>query len=198
MKPERVVLATGNPGKIRELRQLLEGVGIEALPQAHFNIEGAEETGLSFVENSIQKARHVASLTGLPAIADDSGLAVDALGGAPGIYSARYAGAGASDAENLDKLLLDLQGIADEQRGARFVAVIVYLASATDPLPRIYQGIWEGRILTEAHGKNGFGYDPVFFVPDQGVASAELSPAAKNAISHRGLAMRGLRAWLAN
>ncbi len=175
---------------------MLEGAGIEALPQAHFEVEGAEETGLSFVENSIQKARHVAKLTGLPAIADDSGLTVDALGGAPGIYSARYAGVGASDEENLDKLLRDLEGVPEAQRGARFVAVIVYLESATDPLPRIYQGVWEGRILTASRGANGFGYDPVFFIPDQGVASAELSPEAKNAISHRGQAMRGLRAWL--
>jgi XTP/dITP diphosphohydrolase len=158
----RVVLASGNAGKVREFNQLLAGAHVEVLPQSSFGVPEAEETGLTFVENAILKARNAARHTGLPAIADDSGIEVDALNGAPGIYSARYAGAGASDEENLYKLLSALEGLPDEQRGARFQCVIAYLRHAEDPTPLICQGTWEGRILAAPRGANGFGYDPVF------------------------------------
>jgi len=188
----RVVLASGNAGKVREFNQLLAGAHIEVLPQSSFGVPEAEETGLTFVENAILKARNAARHTGLPALADDSGIEVDALNGAPGIYSARYAGPGASDQENLYKLLAALEGLADEQRGSRFQCVIAYLRHAEDPTPLICQGTWEGRILTAPRGANGFGYDPVFYVPDEGVSSAELTPETKNRLSHRGQALRKL------
>jgi len=194
----RVVLASGNAGKVREFNQLLAGAHIEVVPQSSFGVPEAEETGLTFVENAILKARNAARHTGLPAVADDSGIEVDALNGAPGIYSARYAGPGASDEENLYKLLAALEGLPDERRGARFQCVIAYLRHAEDPTPLICQGTWEGRILAAPRGANGFGYDPVFYVPDEGVSSAELAPETKNRLSHRGQALRrlleGLRA----
>ena len=194
----RVVLASGNAGKVREFNQLLAGAHIEVVPQSSFGVPEAEETGLTFVENAILKARNAARHTGLPAVADDSGIEVDALNGAPGIYSARYAGPGASDEENLYTLLAALEGLPDERRGARFQCVIAYLRHAEDPTPLICQGTWEGRILPAPRGANGFGYDPVFYVPDEGVSSAELAPETKNRLSHRGQALRrlleGLRA----
>jgi XTP/dITP diphosphohydrolase len=186
----RVVLASGNAGKVREFNQLLAGAHIEVVPQSSFGVPEAEETGLTFVENAILKARNAARHTGLPAVADDSGIEADALYGAPGIYSARYAGPGASDEENLYKLLAALEGLPDERRGARFQCVIAYLRHAEDPMPLICQGTWEGRILTAPRGANGFGYDPVFYVPDEGVSSAELAPETKNRLSHRGQALR--------
>lgn len=189
---KRVVLASGNPGKVREINALLEGLGIEVLPQSGFGVPEAEETGLTFVENAILKARNAAEHTGLPAIADDSGIEVDALNGAPGIYSARYAGPGASDADNCDKLLAALQDTPEHQRGARFQCLLVYLRHAADPTPLICQGTWEGRILHAPQGENGFGYDPVFYVPTHDCSAAELAPAEKNAISHRGQALRRL------
>ncbi|MAT65902.1 MAG: non-canonical purine NTP pyrophosphatase [Gammaproteobacteria bacterium] len=189
---KRVVLASGNPGKVREINALLEGLGIEVLPQSEFGVPEAEETGLTFVENAILKARNAAEHTGLPAIADDSGIEVDALNGAPGIYSARYAGPGASDADNCDKLLAALQDTPEHQRGARFQCLLVYLRHAADPTPRICQGTWEGRILHAPQGENGFGYDPVFYVPTHDCSAAELAPEDKNAISHRGQALRRL------
>ena len=188
----RVVLASGNAGKVREFNQLLAGAHIEVVPQSSFGVPEAEETGLTFVENAILKARNAARHTGLPAVADDSGIEVDALNGAPGIYSARYAGPGASDEENLYKLLAALEGLPDERRGARFQCVIAYLRHAEDPTPLICQGTWEGRILAAPRGANGFGYDPVFYVPDEGVSSAELAPETKNRLSHRGQALRRL------
>ena len=188
----RVVLASGNAGKVREFNHLLADAHIEVLPQSSFGVPEAEETGLTFVENAILKARNAARHTGLPALADDSGIEVDALNGAPGIYSARYARAGASDEENLHKLLAALDGVPDEQRSARFQCVIAFLRHAEDPTPLICQGTWEGRILTAPRGTNGFGYDPVFYVPDQGVSSAELAPETKNRLSHRGQALRQL------
>lgn len=188
----RVVLASGNAGKVREFNQLLAGAHIEVLPQSSFGVPEAEETGLTFVENAILKARNAARHTGLPALADDSGIEVDALNGAPGIYSARYAGPGATDEENLLKLLAALEGLPEEQRGARFQCVIAYLRHAEDPTPLICQGTWEGRILEAPRGANGFGYDPVFFVPEEGVSSAELPPELKNRLSHRGQALRRL------
>jgi len=188
----KVVLASGNAGKVREFNQLLGDRHIEVVPQSSFGVPEAEETGLTFVENAILKARNAARHTGLPALADDSGIEVDALNGAPGIYSARYAGAGASDEANLRKLLAALEGVPDAERGARFQCVIAYLRHAEDPTPLICQGTWEGRILTAPRGANGFGYDPVFFVPDEDASSAELPADVKNRLSHRGQALRRL------
>ena len=192
----RIVLASNNPGKVREFNQLLSDIELEVVPQSVFSVPEIEETGLTFVENAILKARNAAQHTGLPAIADDSGLEVDALGGAPGIYSARYAGAGASDLDNLEKLLDALQGVDDNQRSARFQCLMVYMRHAQDPTPRIFQGTWEGSILREPRGDGGFGYDPVFLVPEMNRASAELPPDVKNRHSHRGQAIRQLVASL--
>ena len=192
MSNKRIVLASNNAGKVREINQLLEHSGIEVLPQAQFDIEDAVEDGLTFVENAIIKARHAAKQSGLPAIADDSGIEVDALNGAPGIYSARFAGEGSSDEENLRKLLNEMQDIPETQRSARFQCLMVYMRHAEDPTPIICQGTWEGRILTAPQGKNGFGYDPVFFVPEQQCSSAELDAATKNSLSHRGKALQQL------
>ena len=189
---QRVVLASGNAGKLRELHALLAPLGLDVVAQSEFDISSVEETGLSFVENAILKARHAARVTGLPAIADDSGIMVDALGGAPGIYSARYAGEGASDAENLDLLLENLRDVPDTKRGARFVCLAVYMRYADDPCPIVCEGIWPGRITHAPRGEDGFGYDPIFHVEDCGCTSAELEPARKNAISHRALAMGAL------
>jgi XTP/dITP diphosphohydrolase len=193
---ESIVLASNNAGKVREINQLLAGAHITALPQSDFGVPEVEETGLTFVENAIIKARHAARVSGHAAIADDSGLEVDALGGAPGIYSARYAGAGASDHDNLLKLLADLEGLAEAARSARFQCVLVYLRHPEDPTPLICQGTWEGSILTAPRGEHGFGYDPIFWVPTHGCSSAELDPQIKNALSHRGQALRQLRTLL--
>ncbi len=187
-----IVLASSNPGKVREINQLLADLDLRVKPQGDFGVPDVAETGLTFVENAILKARHAASHTGLPAIADDSGLEVDALNGAPGIYSARYAGPGASDADNLHKLLDALGEVPEAERSARFQCLLVYLRHADDPTPVICQGTWEGRILFAPVGENGFGYDPVFQVPTHGCSSAELDPEVKNALSHRGQALRRL------
>ena len=189
---QRVVLASGNPGKLRELHAMLEPLGLDVVPQSDFDIEGAEETGQSFVENAILKARHAAERSGLPAIADDSGIMVDALGGAPGVYSARYAGEGASDAANLELLLANLRGVPDAERGARFVCLAVFMTEPADACPIVCEGVWRGRIVHAPRGENGFGYDPVFFVEAHGCTSAELPPERKNRVSHRALAMRAL------
>jgi XTP/dITP diphosphohydrolase len=194
----KIVLASNNPGKAREIGQLLADQAIEIVPQSDFGVPEAEETGLTFVENAILKARNAAQHTGLPAIADDSGLEVDALNGAPGIYSARYAGPGASDEQNLQKLLADLEDVPDPQRTARFQCLMVYLRHALDPTPLICQGTWEGRITRQPAGANGFGYDPVFYVPDQGCTAAQLPAEVKNRLSHRGQALRQLVARLAS
>jgi XTP/dITP diphosphohydrolase len=193
---KQIVLATGNLGKVREINELLADHDMEAMPQSAFGVPEAEETGLSFVENALIKARNAALHTGLPAIADDSGLEVDALQGAPGIYSSRYAGAGASDRDNLEKLLAELADLAVEQRRARFQCVMVYMRHHLDPTPLICQGTWEGHILFAARGSNGFGYDPVFYVPSHDCSSAELPPEIKNRLSHRGQALRKLIASL--
>ena len=190
MTKNRIVLASNNAGKVREFNQLLTGSEFEVIPQIELSVVDIEETGLSFVENALLKARNAAEHTGLPAVADDSGLEVDALQGAPGIYSARYAGAGASDRDNLQKLLDTLKDVPDEKRSARFQCLMVYMRHAKDPTPRIFQGTWEGRILHEPRGENGFGYDPVFYVPDQRCSSAQLSSEVKNKLSHRGQALR--------
>ena len=189
---QRIVLASNNAGKVREFNQLLAGSDFEVLPQSKFDVVEAEETGLTFVENAILKARNAAEHTGLPAIADDSGLEVDALDGAPGIYSARFAGSGASDQQNLEKLLADIKDIPDAKRTARFQCLMVYMRHAKDPTPQIFQGTWEGRILHAPQGDNGFGYDPVFFVPTHNCSSAELEPDVKNSLSHRGQALTQL------
>jgi XTP/dITP diphosphohydrolase len=191
---QKIVLASGNPGKIREIQAILADHPI--VPQSAFNVIDAEETGSTFVENAILKARNAAVHCKLPAIADDSGLVVDALSGAPGVISARYAGVGASDRDNVDKLLRELEGVPDELRTARFICVMVFMEHANDPCPVIAQGVWEGRILDHAVGENGFGYDPVFWVPEQGCASAEFPAAVKNALSHRGKALKTLTALI--
>lgn len=193
---KQVVLASGNKGKLREINQLLEGLHTHAVPQTQLGVTDVEETGLTFVENAILKARHAAQLTGLPAIADDSGIEVDALQGAPGIYSARYSGVGANDAQNLELLLDNLRDVPEAQRSARFQCLMVYMRHAKDPTPLICQGTWEGRILFEPVGENGFGYDPVFFVPDENCSAAQLSAEVKNRLSHRGQALRSLVAAL--
>ncbi|ACZ78228.1 MULTISPECIES: XTP/dITP diphosphatase [Dickeya] len=189
---QNVVLATGNAGKVRELAGLLADFGLDVVAQTTLGVDSAEETGLTFIENAILKARHAARATGLPAIADDSGLAVNALGGAPGIYSARYAGEDASDQQNLDKLLAVLDNVPDEQRQASFHCVLVYLRHADDPTPLVCHGSWQGVITRAPVGEGGFGYDPVFFVPQLGKTAAELSREEKNAHSHRGQALRQL------
>jgi XTP/dITP diphosphohydrolase len=185
----KLVLATGNPGKIKELRGLLIELGIEIIPQGSINIPDIEETGLTFVENAILKARNAAKLSGLPAIADDSGLEVDWLKGAPGIYSARFSGAGANDKSNRDKLLNELADVPWESRKARYQAVVVYLNHADDPTPIICQGTWEGVIATEEIGDQGFGYDSIFYVSETKCHAAELSQIAKKNLSHRGKAI---------
>jgi len=187
---QKIVLASGNPGKIKEIQAILKQHPI--VPQSEFNVEEAEETGSTFIENAIIKARNAAQHCDLPAIADDSGIVVDALKGAPGVISARYAGVGASDHDNLIKLLADLKAVPAELRTARFVCVMVFMRHANDPLPLIAQGVWEGQILTESAGENGFGYDPIFWVPTHQKASAQLSPEIKNLISHRAQALSQL------
>lgn len=193
-----LVLASGNAGKLAELRDLLGDAGFALRAQSEFGVEDAEETGLTFVENAILKARHAARATGLPALGDDSGICVDALDGAPGLYSARYAGAHGNAEANIDKLLAALDGVPDERRTARFYCVLALLRHADDPQPLIAEGVWEGRILTARQGMGGFGYDPVFLDPQRGCSAAELEPSLKNRISHRGLALTMLRERLAS
>jgi len=191
---KEIILASSNQGKVREINQLLAGLDLHVQPQTDFGVPDIEETGLTFVENAILKARNAAQHTGLPAIADDSGIEVDALNGAPGIYSARYAGIGASDQANLEKLLTELGDLPEEKRTARFQCLMVYMRHASDPTPLICQGSWEGRILFKPQGENGFGYDPVFYVPSHDCSSAELPADIKNSLSHRGQALRNLLA----
>ncbi len=191
MDMKKIVLASANPGKLREFAQIL--AAFQLVPQSQFNVPDVEETGLTFVENALIKARNAAQQTGLPAISDDSGIEVDALEGAPGIYSARFAGAQATDDANNALLLEKLKGVPDAQRTARYHCVIVYMRHAHDPMPLICHGTWEGRILHEPRGQNGFGYDPFFYVPTHDCASAELTPEVKNQLSHRGQALRALQ-----
>lgn len=193
---QSLVLATSNKGKVAELSELLMPFGWQVRPQNQWDFNDAEETGLTFVENAIIKARHACRETGLPALADDSGLAVDALNGAPGIYSSRYAGANASDAQNIEKLLHNMDAVADSKRGARFICALVLMQHAEDPTPIICQGQWQGEILRQPRGQGGFGYDPVFYVPDHQCSAAELESATKQAISHRGQALIQLRSLL--
>ncbi|KTF10652.1 RdgB/HAM1 family non-canonical purine NTP pyrophosphatase [Pseudoalteromonas sp. 10-33] len=185
-----LVLATGNPSKVSELANMLSSLSINVVPQSDFNVGEVAETGTTFVENAIIKARHAAKITGMPAIADDSGLEVDGLNGAPGVYSARFAGQGASDQDNIDKLLAELAN--NPVRSARFWCVLVLMRHADDPTPLICSASWEGEITQTQHGEGGFGYDPVFYVPSLECTSAELTKAQKNAVSHRGQALQAL------
>ena len=187
----KIVVASGNAGKVREIARLLAHLDVEVVPQADLGVDDADETGTTFEENAIIKARHAAAATGLPAIADDSGLAVDALDGAPGVYSARYAGPHAGADDNINKLLSALDGIAPEKRSAAFHCVACYLGAA-DAEPVLARGTWRGSILEARRGEGGFGYDPVFLDPASGLSAAELDPADKNARSHRGQALRSL------
>ncbi|QDH71672.1 RdgB/HAM1 family non-canonical purine NTP pyrophosphatase [Marilutibacter alkalisoli] len=189
----RIVVASGNPGKLAEFNQLLGGSGVEFIAQGELGVEDIEETGLSFVENALLKARHAARVTGLPALADDSGICVDALDGAPGLYSARYAGEPSDAKRNIEKLLAKLAGLPDHRRGAHFHCTLVLLRHPIDPRPLVAEGEWHGRILEAPRGDGGFGYDPVFFDPGLGKAAAELPPEVKNRISHRGLALAELK-----
>ena len=197
----KVVLASGNAGKLAELCELLAGSGLELLPQRALGIDDPVEDGLTFVENALIKARNAARRSGLPALADDSGLIVDALGGAPGLISAHYAGAHGDNTRNIAKVLRELDGVSGDRRGARFYCCLVLLRHADDPQPLIAEGEWPGRILEAPHGDRGFGYDPVFFDPELGLGAGEMSPEQKNPISHRGRALASLQArlpgWLA-
>ena len=189
----RLVLASGNAGKVAELRELLAGSGITVSPQSEFGLADVEESASTFIENALLKARHATRATGLPALADDSGLCVDALGGAPGLYSARYAGAHGDARANIARLLQELAGVPADRRTAHFHCAVVLLQSADDPQPLIAEGRWQGRILDAPSGAGGFGYDPVFFDPVHGCSAAELDPAIKNRVSHRGRAFAVLK-----
>lgn len=193
---ERLVVASANPGKLREFRLLLAGLPFELTSLAELELPSPEESGSSFLENATLKARHAAALSGFAAVADDSGLEVDALGGAPGLFSARYAGAGADDQANNGKLLRELEGLPLERRGARYRCALVFVSAAEDPAPRSALGVWEGFILDAPRGRGGFGYDPYFWLPELKLTAAELDPDVKNRLSHRGTAMRQLRATL--
>ncbi len=192
----KIVLATGNQGKVREMADVLSDFGFDVVAQSEFNVSDIAETGTTFIENAIIKARHAAKETGLPAIADDSGLEVDALNGAPGVYSARYSGDGATDQKNIDKMLAAMDGIPEKKRTARFHCVLVLMKHENDPTPLICHGSWEGHISTEQQGKNGFGYDPIFWLSEDNCSSAELEPARKKQLSHRGKALKKLFAAL--
>ena len=193
----KTILASGNAGKLRELTALAAPLGWELVPQPALGIVSAEETGATFVENALLKARHAATLSGLAALADDSGIEVDALGGRPGVYSARYAGERATDRENLEKLLAELTAVPPEQRSARYRCVIAYVTDADDPAPIVAEGCWEGRIATAPRGSGGFGYDPIFLPLDaEGHTAAELGREEKDAVSHRARALAALRARL--
>mgnify|MGYP002628252882 FL=1 len=188
-KKKKLVLATGNAGKVQEMDSVLADLGFEVISQRDLNVEDAIEDGLSFVENSLIKSRHASRITGLPAVADDSGISVDALNGAPGIYSARYAGDSCDDQANNDLLLENMRNVAETDRGIQFVCVLSYVRHAEDPMPLIAQGVWHGSLLFEERGTEGFGYDPLFWVPTHKLASAELEPNVKRQISHRAKAL---------
>ncbi len=192
------VLASNNAGKVKEFQHAFEPLGIQVRPMSDWDLPSPAETGLSFIENALIKARHASQATGLPALADDSGLSVDALQGAPGIYSARYAGADATDTDNIEHLLQELKNVDDNNRQARFICALAWVRHAADPVPVIAVGQWHGRILKAPQGEGGFGYDPVFWVPESSCAAAELSKEAKQAVSHRGLALKSLLAELAS
>lgn len=193
---QKLVIASNNRGKIAELTGLLTPLGFEPVAQGELGVDEVEEPAVTFIENALIKARHAAQVTGLPALADDSGLAVDALGGQPGVRSARYAGDNATDRENLEALLAAMAGVPDEQRAAQFHCVLVYLRHADDPTPIVCYGVWPGSVLRAPRGDGGFGYDPIFLVPELAVSAAELSREQKGRISHRGRALQALVARL--
>ena len=193
MNFKEIIFASTNKGKIKEVSAILSQLNIKVIPQSTFNIQEAEETGLSFIENAIIKARHYAQSTGLPTLADDSGLEVSHLNGEPGIYSARYAGQNSNSSSNIDKLLFKLKNIPTKERSARFICAIALVKHAKDPTPIIAEGVWNGLILEHRTGTNGFGYDPVFYIPEQKKTAAELSSELKNKISHRAIALRCLK-----
>jgi len=195
---QQIVLASGNQGKIAEIQAMLQHHDIEVISQSFFEVPDIEETGTTFIENAIIKARHAAKITGLPAIADDSGLEVDAINGQPGVYSARYAGLPSNDTLNTKKLLKALDGIPEKKRSARFHCLMIFMAHATDPSPLIGQGTWEGRIAFQEAGDNGFGYDPVFYSPEHQCVSAELTATIKNRVSHRAQALNQLMPQIAD
>jgi XTP/dITP diphosphohydrolase len=195
---KQLVLASGNPGKLRELSAILDDLGYQLTAHSEFKVEEVAETGTTFVENAIIKARHAASQTGLAALADDSGIEVDALNGAPGVYSARFSGPGASDAANNALLVEKLHAVPAAERSARYRAVIVLMRHAADPSPLICEGSWEGVIQLQPSGDGGFGYDPYFFLPELGCTSAELSATEKNRLSHRGKALAELKRKIMN
>lgn len=188
----KIVLASGNAGKVREINRLFNGSGIEIVPQSDFNVPEVAETGTTFVENAIIKARHAAQHSGLPAISDDSGIEVDALDSRPGVWSARYAGEDATDEDNNNKMLQELQGVPEAERSARYQCIIVFMRSHTDPVPLITQAAWEGRILESPRGDGGFGYDPIFYVPSHDCSGGELPLDVKNTMSHRAIALKAL------
>lgn len=188
----KIVLASGNAGKVREINKLFSGNNIEVIPQSELNVNEVPETGTTFVENAIIKARHAAEQTGLPAISDDSGIEVDALDARPGVYSARYAGENANDIDNNNKMLEELAGIPEEKRTARYWCILVFMRSHTDPVPIITQGSWEGRILEAPRGEGGFGYDPLFYIPTHKCSGGELELDIKNTISHRAIALKAM------
>lgn len=192
MDKHRIVLATSNPGKLNEFSELLQPFHLEVLPQSHFNVKDAEENGLTFIENALIKARHASAITGLPALADDSGISVDALNGEPGIHSARFAGVNASNEVRIAKLLERMQDVPDAERSATFNCVLVYISHPADPIPLICHGQLHGKILRESRGQHGFGYDPIFFLPNANKTVAELPSEEKNKISHRALALQQL------
>lgn len=189
---KKIVLASGNAGKVREINKLFAGSGIEVIPQTELGVPEVPETGTTFVENAIIKARHAAEVTGLPAISDDSGIEVDALNSRPGVYSARYAGKNASDENNNNLMLKELQGIPEAERTARYQCLIVFMRSHTDPVPIITQGSWEGRILEAPQGDGGFGYDPIFHIPTHDCSGGELALDVKNTVSHRAIALNAM------
>ncbi len=189
---KKIVLASGNAGKVREINKLFIGSGIEVIPQTELNVPEVPETGTTFVENAIIKARHAAEVTGLPAISDDSGIEVDALNSRPGVYSARYAGENANDENNNNLMLKELQGVPEAERTARYQCLIVFMRSHTDPVPIITQGSWEGRILEAPQGDGGFGYDPIFYVPTHDCSGGELALDVKNTLSHRAIALNAM------
>lgn len=198
MPMNRIVFASNNSGKVREVADLLQPTGLEVVPQSEYQVPEVDESGLTFVENALLKARNACRHTGLPAVADDSGLEVDALDGEPGIYSARFAGKSASDADNNGLLLAELAAVPEAERTARYQCLMVYLRHAEDPTPIICHGTWEGRILREPRGSGGFGYDPLFWLADRNCSVAELPPEVKNRLSHRGHALRALVEVLSN
>lgn len=189
----KIVLASNNMGKVREIRSLLSDLPITLISQEELNIKEIDETGTTFIENALLKARHASQVSGLPAIADDSGLSIDALDGAPGVYSSRYAGENANDVDRINKVLRELENVPKEKRTAHFHCAITLVNSADDPSPLVCEGIWSGTILDKPRGDKGFGYDPIFYVPEYNCSVAELDPALKNQISHRGRAMKEFR-----